>query len=1191
MTIFSKTVALTGLLFLLLAALPEAAPQDRPGRATASKGLGLILEEAAADLLQLADELCSEGHLTHAARALDVSVRIVSESPGTDAVREEIDRRRSAMPRPAIPIDTALRAKDLFNGKTLAGWKKSRGKWEVADAGIRCDAEESEGYLFVSRAERECRGYSVSFTFERDPEGSAGVVLGKAGRNRVGVVFGDAGGALYDFTASRPIGDWSKRRFPSRRALTVTVRIEMEEATVTINGDPVLEGILAGWEPGTLGLYASEGALFRKVRLIPLEIDLCFDEAAERTKKGDDAGAAAQLLRAGAVEKKTFLSAGHLAAAFADLEFHDEAARQARLFLTWCDGAQPDRSDLKRLRRGAETIAARADSARQKLDEALSAWAEKVLAAGEAALHTMGVETPQSEDDGTPAESDHPTLDAVVKALKIVDTQLERVEDFETRVFLARCGKGEGKELFNGADLARWTTREGVWEVAEPLEGEGTAPGAGGILTVVGGEGPNAIEYDPLPPFDRYLLALKICGTGTYIDQGISFFVRGEKWSLRFFRFMSTQEVTMLHKGISVLFSPVPGDALTSTRWHDVECIVHVNRLTVLLDKKVLFTKVLPAPPEGRIGLFVANDRRGHFDEILFKPLGRQGAYPALLDRIGVPVREVTECETLKQGETVTAGHVHEQPFAYGGHSLTALSDPKTSAPLTFRFKTVAIDDALLSVRYATHRRDAPRKDPSHTGSGGERSLLCRLRVDVDGRAQADTLDIEDSGSRNDFVYARVPLGDLAFGWHEIRLEPPSTDGTVFFDRIVLSDTRNAPQEESKIVDSDAAPHFKIRLSPGVRLPDNSEEIFALLEVLRTYMVEHYGFEPILTQYYNLIARECWGDPHKGGYATGDNLYVPEETTARNLAVIMHELSHNFDAGMGFNPPWFGEGKSFPIYVKFTRDTKGQYRAHQSPHMKGDMTRGGIAFDQLEVDGENLLQYWGTPKFPYWGKLPDGRNVTVLGYQAANWLCWELSLFLGEGWLKNYFTLLRKDLDDKTFFVPRERVAANSVVVDYFARSSGKDGRTFFEDHRFRLVDLYDWTTLVADCGDDDETYLTDGGTSVVEPTANGAQATRGRGKKEIKSRVVREGTFTYAFPVPPDAKRVTLEITRGGYGTCHVWDKRIFKGKTPTGAATKSVTLDDPSLWAGSRLRLTFAPDRFGDRALEVAKIVVKKD
>ncbi len=1162
-----KTIPLIVLFLLLLTASPEAAGQDASGHGQTKDELGLILEEAAGDLLQAADTFCRDGHLESAGRALDVSVRIVPGSPGSDSIREAIGGRRSAMPRPVNQVFTSRHAKELFNGKTLAGWKKSRGKWNVARSGIVCEAKKSEGYLFLLRPDKECRGFRLSFSFDYEPDGSAGVVLGKAGRNRVGVLFGGSGAALYDFTASRPLGDLSRRKFPPKRSVNVAIRIEMEQTTVTVNDKPVVEGVLSRWEPGTLGLYAAEGALFKNLRLTPLEIDLCLDQAAECLKKRKHARAASLLLRGRNVEKGSFLSAGHLAVTLESLGFRDEAARNAELFLSWYEGRSDRGSRMKQLERAAKAIALRTRESRETLDSRLSAWADRILVAGEAALST-----PESRK-----------LDAVVEALEAVDVRLERVEDFRTRVFLSRCGNLPGKELFNGDDLAGWTARAGVWEVVEPAEGEPVGPHAGGILTVMGGEGANLIESDPLPPFDRYVVSLKIRGTGAYINQGVSFFVEGEPWSLEFSRFMTKQEVTISHKGATVLFSHVPGAALTSTRWHDVECIVHINRLTVLLDKKVLFTKVLPAPPEGRIGLFVANDRRGHFDQILYRPLGRLGEYEALLDRIGVTVREVRECETLGQGEVVTAGRVHEQPFAYNGHSLTGVSDPKKTARLTFRFKTVAIDDALLNLRYAAYPRGQQRKEPAGGGDGEESNTLCRMGVAVDGRSLIEPLELKVTGSRNDFTYARLPLGNLSFGWHEIRLEPPPTRSALFLDRIVLSDARSAPTEESKIFDSAAAPHFKIRLSPGVRLPDDSEEIFALLEVVRSYMVAHYGFAPTVTQYYNVIARECWGDPHKGGYATGDNLYIPEETAARNLAVIMHELSHNFDRGMGFNPPWFGEGKSFPIYVKFTRDTRGRYRAHQSPHTKRDMVQGGVAFDNLEVDGDNLLQYWGTPRFPYWQKLPDGRDLTALGYQAANWLCWELSLFLGEGWLIDYFTLLRKDLDDKTFFLPKEREAANSVVVDYFARSSGKDAWSFFKDRRFKLVDLYDWTTVTADCGDDDETYLADGGSSVVEPTP-------GEGRRD-KSRVVREGTITYAFPVPPDTRTLTVEITRSGYGSCHIWDKRIFRGKTPTRAETKTVTLDDPSFWAGSRLKLTFAPDRFGDRALEVAKIVIKKN
>ena len=69
--------------------------------------------------------------------------------------------------------------------------------------------------------------------------------------------------------------------------------------------------------------------------------------------------------------------------------------------------------------------------------------------------------------------------------------------------------------------------------------------------------------------------------------------------------------------------------------------------------------------------------------------------------------------------------------------------------------------------------------------------------------------------------------------------------------------------------------------------------------------------------------------------------------------------------------------------VKFTEDTRREYRAFQSPFSKSDIKTGEAAFLALEHEGENLLQYWGTEKFPYWGTTPDGRDLTSLGYRAA----------------------------------------------------------------------------------------------------------------------------------------------------------------------------------------------------------------
>jgi hypothetical protein len=301
-----------------------------------------------------------------------------------------------------------------------------------------------------------------------------------------------------------------------------------------------------------------------------------------------------------------------------------------------------------------------------------------------------------------------------------------------------------------------------------------------------------------------------------------------------------------------------------------------------------------------------------------------------------------------------------------------------------------------------------------------------------------------------------MALGRLSSGWHEVGLALEEGKKGIYLDRIEVTTPDRIPDTESRIYSSDSVEHFRIRLSPGMDLPDAAETIFTLLEVLRAFMVDYYGFEPPTPLYFNLISRDCWADPHKGGYATGTDLYIPDDITYSDLAVIMHEMSHCFDYRMGFNPPWFGEGKSFPCYDQFVEETGSTYRQYRSATALSDKRGGKTSFRQLELQGVNLFQFWGTDKFPYWGKLPDGRNLTSMGYNASNWWCYELSRFLGPTWLKDYFALLRREQKEQSFFMPRDRVHANSVIVDYFARSSGKEVAAFFKDTgRLELRGIY----------------------------------------------------------------------------------------------------------------------------------------
>lgn len=1142
---------ITALVFAICLAALSAAPfhgaaeQSRlgPEPPGTSPEIDELVGKAAGELLFLAEELIEQGYPTSATRALEICLGLDREIPGARSIKEKLVALKQAYPAPAAQINLTTHSCNLFDGKSFRGWKKNRGKWEATSLGIRCETSRTGAVLTPIKTPEECRGFVLAFSFKIEPDSEIGVVCGRSGRSKTGILFKKSGAELHDFKESSPLGSGSRRGFPPNRFIETVITVDGDKASVAVRGKEIVAGTLDDFTAGEIEFQILGTAFLDRIVFTPTEFDVAMKQGREAMKKGDDRKAASLFLRALAVVPDAALTSGLLAGVMEDLRFGDAAARHAGDFLRPGGTGRSHDSEIRRLHRSAEKIAARAEEATGRVGEIAAAWADRFALACEQALEQKEV---------AKARLAH-------QALVVLETRGEVKEDFRVRTFLAGQEDGKEKKLFNGTDLSGWKIEAGEWIVEE------------GTIRAQTGEGEKKLVLGSLPPFDRYLLKTRQKGSGSYIDQGIRFFVGGETFSLRLYRFMKKREIT-LHRGdLPVYYYPVPEDALTSTRWHAVDCLVHMNRLTVILDGNPLFTKILPAPPEPRICLYATAGRRCSFSGLLFRPIGVAGEYEALLHRMGVPLSEVVECETLKEGETIVRGRVREQPFAYSGRSLTDTLHTSDKNGIGFRFKTTALPDAVLSLRYAAvpRRRGAP--SPEGT----------RLAVSIDGRKMGDDLHLPPTPSINDFAYAAVTVGDLAWGWHEVRLKSLAVAGNVVLDRIELSCPDAAPKEETKIYDTPLAPHFRIRLSPGVQLPENAEEIFALLETLRQYMVHHYGFEPADPLFYNLISRECWGDPHKGGYATGDNLYVPEETTARGLATIMHEMSHNFDVGQGFNPPWFGEGKSFPIFLKFSRETGIQYREFQNPLSRQSPVAGEEAYVALEVNGENLLQYWGTPRFPYWGKLSDGRDLTSLGYRASNWFCRKLSDHLGETWLRDYFTLLRKEIEEKIFYMPRDRVEANSVIVDYFTRSSKKNVTSFFVKKGFRVIDIYDWEELSLPCGEGEEKFLSHAGPSRVGPAPDG----------DGRCRFLEEGELFYSFPVPPDTRRLTVTITFGGYGICDAWDRRLFRKKARGDWEERTIRLDNPKLWAGSRFRLTFAPEKAGSRTLLLKKITIKKD
>ncbi len=1117
------------------------AVQDNEETVSTEKGLASLKNETAGALLSFARTMTDEGRFDLAAKALKSAGILDPASAALDSARLRLTERKLTFPATASPYDMKDKAKPLYRSEkeSLSGWKAFRGRWESQKDGMFCDSGGRDAFIY--RSSKGPDRFGLSFRFMVSGEnGKAGVVLGSAGRGKPGILFDADGMQLWDFKASKPLGGKVKARLKPIKAHSVDLVLRNDAVVVVVDGKTTLSGRIQELDPDRTGFYAAGKVLFSDPMLSGLEEDILVEMAEKESKRRNHLEAVPFLLRAREVNNRNAKVLAMLGEALSVLKFEDESVRCYEAFLTLPPVSTTGDRILKRSETAARDSIALAKKSTDLLEAELQVFVESVEAFVCSAIEN----------------NDTKEAEAAVQALEALDVHAGRTAELKTRLFVvARGGEKDGEKvlLYNGEDLGGWTKRHGEWSVKEE----------GAIEASCGLDGAAVLAADPLPRFERFLISTRQKGTGAYIDQGIRLKAGKDSYDFHLYKPMvgySTmvgKKVTVEKNGSAVLFKGMQGKGLTASDWYEVELLVDMNLVTYLFEGEALFTKVMSGPVETEVALYVTAGRQGFFDSVAITPFGSEERYLSFLDEKGLDKRCVIECEAAEQaGSGSGKGRVREQPFAYNGRSLAGALDAKE--PVAYRFKSLNMDSAVLSLRYSA---------PGDKYSGSQSRT--RIALTLDSVPVVEELCLLSTGDSRSFKYCKAALGNLTRGWHELGLLLIEGGKGILLDRIEITGPDSVPEGEVRLVSSGELDNFKIRLSPGIVLPGDVDEIFSLLEVMRSYMVDYYGFEPSNPLFFNLIARECWADPHKGGYAGGDNLYIPDDITFSNIATIMHEMSHCFDYKQGYNPPWFGEGKSFPCYDRFVDETHGRYRRFQQPFVRSNVRKGKQSFEALEYKGENLFQFWGTEKFPYWGKTPDGRDLTHQGYAAANWFCNELSRFLGPSWLKDYFALLRRDIEAGCFFMPKDRIRANSVIVDYFNRSSGKDATGFFEDKRFILEDFYGGGSLEIDCGVNDADYLTENeGACLKDVPGMGGE---GEGDGAGKAWFIEEGGITYVVPLSPDTVELTIEVTKKGRGRCEAEGELLFRGGIGGRHETKLCRLDDPALWQDARLVLRF--------------------
>lgn len=1100
---------------------------------------GDLKTKTATKLAEYGIESAENGFLNLGFKALNRARALAPHLKQINEVQAALTNCQLQSPKASDPLTLEEHEEKLYEhrpkSRTILGWKSSKGKWTATDRGVLC--ESSVHHSILNRSGKALPHlYRLTLSLSLAPDGSAGLILGSSNKTKIGILCQTDGFQFWDFTNESAISEKVKQKLKPKRKHKLIVERQRTRYWVSINKKQLLyEDGEAG--PLKLALYSQGANLFSEISLFPLESDLLLRSGRKAYKSRNFEKAASLLLRAESLDNANPLTKALLAECMWRLGFKERSCQAYNALLRL--DPDPKELSLKKAVMASEKALQEERQAQETLDQILSSYVGAVKEIAYAACDSGEFEIAETGLD----------------ALKAIDSQRHIADDLSSRIFMMRRGGREGVTLFNeGAKtLDGWKTVHGQWEIDEE----------GFILGKCDLNSPGVLKADPLPGFERFLIRTRQRGTGAYLDQGIRLISGNSAYDFHLYKSLMGaskavgKKITVEKNGSTVFFKSMHDVGLVSNRWYDVDLLVDLNRVTVLFNSKPLFTKVLDQPAKTEFALYISPNCKGRFGQIIFKPLGNESEYTAYLKGLGLNPKCVLECESVCSGSYGGKGKKREFPFAYNGFVLTGA--PGEKDPIKLRFKSLNMTDAVASLRYSSPKGES------------------RLAIRLDNKKLPEDLVLPRTPSRNDFEYRSLGIGPLDSGWHTLELSGKSI---AFLDRLEITEAGAAPKGENKICASEAAKHFKIRLSPGLVLPENSEELFELLEILREHMVEYYGFEPINPLYYNLISRDCWADPHKGGYASGDNFYIPDDVSFSNIAVIIHEMSHCFDRGRGYNPPWFGEGKSFPCYAAFVEKTKRKYRKYRTAFGLSAKDTGAKSLQMLEKNGENLFQYWGTEKFPYWGGSEENRGLTTHGYKASNWFCYHLSRRIGPTWLKDYFALLQQDQEGDSYFMPKDREYANSVIADYFARSSGQGEKVleFFRSKRFKIRDIYKYESLVVDYANGDGDYLV---------KSEGVQWVDLK-EKGKKARGINNGFIQYVFPVDNEAKTVNLTITRSGRGQCRAEGAPVFKGFTGERAVTKTYVLRNPSLWEDWRLEVRFASDTTRSDFLVLRKIEI---
>jgi hypothetical protein len=324
----------------------------------------------------------------------------------------------------------------------------------------------------------------------------------------------------------------------------------------------------------------------------------------------------------------------------------------------------------------------------------------------------------------------------------------------------------------------------------------------------------------------------------------------------------------------------------------------------------------------------------------------------------------------------------------------------------------------------------------------GQRRWSDRFALKARIGEREGTIELPFTGDWELWRWVEVPLGNVSAGPQTLRLESLTENAPINIDALVLAPTGQTPPEVSRPLLFDGSRHLRIQLSPSMEALE-MDKLFAIGEASYAFLKEYLGEEPSQRILVNIIGTVEKRDDHVG-HSSGYSMYLEGARIWETGHNWVHEMTHTFQRDNGPWTTWLSEGEAWLTSYESQTSTFGDPAGAERISPAAFKARLPQYEKTLLVDGQNLMQFWGTPRLP--------REKTGAAYGFTNYLMGQLREKSDVGLMRRYRALLRaENAEAKAQFESATPEQRNAFVIDRLGRAANEDLRPLFQQWGFQL--------------------------------------------------------------------------------------------------------------------------------------------